>query len=217
MNSSLVPFSIGSYRDPPLEISEWSTIQKEGFRVFRLVMGTQSGTHIDAPAHFLDTGAGLELLPPDEFIGDYFLLNLKGGMTSIDIAGLLKSYNGEKILFLKTPVNQRVEIPLEALLKILCLPPVLLALSGEVAVKGSAPFAFYRTIAKAAKFIVEDLDQNKTEGLPDTGEMFIFPLRLIGVAGSPCRVLARITKNAKPGKKPKNNRLEIKSNHERQR
>ena len=201
MDSLFVPFSSGLYSDPPLEISEWSTIQNEGFRVFRLSMGTQSGTHIDAPAHFLDDGAGLESLSPSEFIGDYFLLNLKGSVTLSDVAALLKSYNGEKIIFLKTPVNQCAEVSLEALQKILSLPPVLLALSGEVAVKGSAPFLFYRIIAEAAKFVVEDLDQNKTDGLPDTGELFVFPLRLIGVTGSPCRVLARIAKAAKPGKK----------------
>lgn len=196
MDSLFVPFSSGLYRDPPLEISQWSTIQNEGFRVFRLSMGTQSGTHIDAPAHFLDDGAELESLPPDEFIGNYFLLNLKDSVVLADVTELLKSYHDEKILFLKTPVNHCVEISLEALQKILSLPPVLLALSGEVAVKSSAPFTFYRIIAETAKFVVENLDENKSDGLPRTGEMFVFPLKLIGVTGSPCRVLTRITKAA---------------------
>jgi len=205
MDSLFVPFSNGRYTDPPLEISQWSTIQNEGFRVFGLSMGTQSGTHIDAPSHFLDDGACLEALSPDEFIGTYFLLKLKGKVTLADITGLLKPYKGESILFLKTPLNQCAEISLEALQKILSLPPVLLALSGEVTLENSDPFTFYRIIAKAQKFIVEDLDQEKTDDLPDTGELFVFPLRLIGVAGSPCRVLARIAEVTKPGKKLKKN------------
>jgi kynurenine formamidase len=201
MDSLFIPFSSGLYSDPPVEISEWSTIQNEGFRVLRLSMGTQSGTHIDAPAHFLNDGAVLESLSPAEFIGDYFLLNLKGGVTLSDVTVLLKPYSGEKIIFLKTPVNQCAELSLEALQMILSLPPALLALSGEVTVKDSAPFTFNRIIAEAAKFVVEDLDQTKTDGLPDAGELFVFPLRLIGVTGSPCRVLARIAKAAKPRKK----------------
>ncbi len=198
MDSLFVPFSSGLYSDPPLEISEWSTIQNEGFRVFRLSMGTQSGTHIDAPAHFLDDGAGLEALSPDEFIGDYFLLNLMGSVTLSDVTSMLTSYHGEKIIFLKTPVNQFAELALEALQKILSLPPVLLVLSGEVAVNGSVPFTFHRIIAESSKFLVEDLDQSKTDGLPDTGELYVFPLKLLGVSGSPCRVLARIAKVIEP-------------------
>jgi arylformamidase len=201
MESLFVPFSNGRYRDPPLEISQWSTIQNEGFRVSRLSMGTQSGTHIDAPSHFLDDGACLEALSPDEFIGTYFLLKLKDNLTLADVAELLKRYKGENILFLKTPLNQLVEISREALQKILSLPPVLLALSGEVTVENSDSFAFYHAIAEAEKFIVEDLDQNKTDVLPDTGELFVFPLRLIGVTGSPCRVLARVAKAVKPIRK----------------
>ncbi len=201
MDSLFVPFSNGPYIDPPLEISQWSTIQNESFRVFRLSMGTQSGTHIDAPSHFLDDGAGLEALSPDEFIGTYFLLKLKDNVTLTDVTELLKPYNGENILFLKTPLNQCAEISLDALQKILSLPPVLLALSGEVTVGNSDAFTFYRVIAKAQKFIVEDLNQHKTDDLPDTGELFIFPLRLIGVTGSPCRVLARIAKVTKSVKK----------------
>jgi len=198
MDSLFVPFSSGPYSDPPLEISEWSTIQNQGFRVFRLSMGTQSGTHIDAPAHFLHDGAGLESLSPAEFVGDYFLLNLKGSVTLSDITGMLTSYRGEKIIFLKTPVNECAELSLEALQKILSLPPILLALSGEVAVKGSAPLTFYRIIAESSKFLVEDLDQSKTDGLPDAGELYVFPLKLVGVSGSPCRVLARIAKALGP-------------------
>jgi kynurenine formamidase len=198
MDSLFVPFSSGMYSDPPLEISEWSTIQNQGFRVFRLSMGTQSGTHIDAPAHFLDGGAGLESLSPAEFIGDYFLLNLKSNVTLADVTGMLTLYHGEKIIFLKTPVNECVELSLEALQKILSLPPVLLALSGEVVVKDSAPHTFYRIIAESSKFLLEDLDQSKTDGLPDAGELYVFPLKLVGVSGSPCRVLARIVKALGP-------------------
>src|SRR5687767_15738443 len=37
--------------------------------VSRLVMGTRTGTHVDAPRHFLDDGAGVDALPLDLLLG----------------------------------------------------------------------------------------------------------------------------------------------------
>ncbi|MHB8137559.1 MAG: cyclase family protein [Smithellaceae bacterium] len=192
LDTSFIPFSNGQYTDPSMEISEWSTLQKDGFRVSRLSMGTQSGTHIDAPAHFLEDGARLEALSPAEFIGKYFLLNLSCVMSLSKVTESLKAYRNEEILLLKTPANQTVELSVEAMQKILSLPPLLLVLSGKIEIMDSKPFSFNRLVAEAAKFLVEDLDPQKTNSLLEHGEIFIFPLNLMGVPGSPCRVLARI-------------------------
>jgi len=193
LDASFIPFSNGQYTDPSMEISEWSTLQKEGFRVSRLSMGTQSGTHIDAPSHFLEDGARLEALSPSEFIGKYFLLNLSCVMSLSKVTESLKAYRNEEILLLITPANQTAELSVEAMQKILSLPPLLLVLSGKIEIMDSKPFAFNRLVAEAAKFLVEDLDPQKTNSLLEHGEIFIFPLNLMGVPGSPCRVLARIS------------------------
>ncbi|MEE9911250.1 MAG: cyclase family protein [Deltaproteobacteria bacterium] len=190
-----VPFSRGNYTDPPLEVKDWSSISREGFRVSRISLGTQSGTHIDAPAHFLENGVTLESLSPEQFIGKYFLLNLPNAMSLPDVAETLKTYRGEKILFLRTPENQSAKQSREAIQLILSLPSVLLVLSGDIDVDDAEPFAFHRLVATAAKFLVEDLDQKEAHRVTGKGEIFIFPLRLSGVSGSPCRVVARI-----PGK-----------------
>jgi len=200
LDTSFIPFSNGQYTDPSMEISEWSTLQKEGFRVSRLSMGTQSGTHIDALAHFLEDGARLEALSPAEFIGKYFLLNLSCVVSLSKVTESLKAYRNEEILLLKTLAYQTAELSVEAMQKILSLPPLLLVLSGKIEIKDSKPFAFNRLVAEAAKFLVEDLDPQKTNSLFEHGEIFIFPLNLMGVAGSPCRVLARISEAKTTGK-----------------
>lgn len=192
LDISFLPFSKGSYSDPPLEMTEWSSIPEDGFDVTRVSLGTQSGTHIDAPAHFLEGGDTLEALSPDQFIGPYYLLNLPHVSSLSCITESLKSYHDEKILFLRTPENQSAKITGEAIKKIVFLNPRLLVLSGEIEIEDHEPYAFGCLVAGAAKFLVEDLDQKAAHDISGNGEIFVFPLRLVGVSGSPCRVIVRI-------------------------
>jgi arylformamidase len=192
LDESFIPYSTEHYSDPPLELTDWSCMQCEGFHVSRLSLGTQSGTHIDAPRHFLENGATLEALLPDHLMGSYFLLDLPRLSTTSDVAKLLNTYRHEKTIFLRTPENQASQITCEAIQKILSLPPVLLVLAGVIEIDGSKPLEFHRLVARAGKFLVEDLDQRAARQVSAFGELFAFPLRLIGVSGSPCRVIVKI-------------------------
>ena len=192
LDKSFIPFAAGNYSDPSLEILPWSSISEEGFCVSRLALGTQSGTHIDAPAHFLKDGATLESLLPEHLIGNYFLLDMTCFGTLPDVERLLTAYRQEKIIFLRTGNNQTALMPQDAMQKILSLPLVLLVVSGDIAIEGSDPFAFHRLIARAGKFLVEDVDLNEAKQVTAGGEIFVAPLRLIGVSGSPCRVMVRL-------------------------
>ncbi len=192
LDASFIPYSAEDYSDPPLEYSDWSSLQNEGFQVMRIALGTQSGTHIDAPSHFLEDGARLEDLPPDQLIGNFFLLNLPCMASASDIAEWLRAYRNEKILFLRTPETLSTTCSRAAMQKILSLPPLLLVLAGAIEIQDDEPFAFNRLVAGAAKYLVEDLDEKEAHRIPGHGEIFIGPLRLAGVSGSPCRVIVRI-------------------------
>ena len=77
------------YRDPPFAATRWCAIAERGFEVWRLAMGTQTGTHIDAPAHFAPGGATLDALAPDDLVGRYF-----------HAAQPAETYAGERLLYL---------------------------------------------------------------------------------------------------------------------
>jgi len=192
LDTSFIPYSHGSYSDPPFELSEWSTVRNDGFRVSRISLGSQCGTHIDAPAHFMEEGITLDALPPQRFMGRFFLVNLTPAPSLSEVLMSLAPYRKEDILFLRTPENQKAVLPREAVRQMLALPPVLLTLSGSIVIEHCDPLEFHRMVARAAKFLVEDLDQNAAHRTAGHGEMFIFPLRIIGVSGSPCRVLVRM-------------------------
>lgn len=192
LDTSFIPYSKGKYTDPPLELKDWSSIQTEGFRVSRLSLGTQSGTHIDAPSHFLETGATLEALSLSDLMGEYFLLDIPAFTSASDMRRLRTGYQKQRIIFLRTPEDQKASFSQEAIGQLLSLPASLLVLTGEIEIENSQHFEFHRLVAQAGKYLVEDLDQRAAHRISGNGEIFAFPLRLLGASGSPCRVVVRI-------------------------
>jgi kynurenine formamidase len=55
--------------DPTLEFSVHSTIERDGFNLLNVSMGSQTGTHVDAPYHFSETGLRIDEIPLDRFVG----------------------------------------------------------------------------------------------------------------------------------------------------
>lgn len=54
---------------PTVEISQLGRLEVEGRETRKLVLGTHTGTHMDAPRHFISGGATIENLPLDIFYG----------------------------------------------------------------------------------------------------------------------------------------------------
>ena len=55
--------------DPRFEVLRHATIERDGVNVSMLAMGLHSGTHVDAPSHFLVGGPTLDALPLTRFYG----------------------------------------------------------------------------------------------------------------------------------------------------
>ena len=68
----------------------------------RLDFGVHSGTHVDAPVHFIDGAAGAEELPLDALIGDAFVVDATGVEGVLDeaaMAGLEFPESAERLIF----------------------------------------------------------------------------------------------------------------------
>ena len=65
--------------DPKVEIKPWASIEKDGYYMNALSFGEHSGTHVDAPAHFLENGKTVDELSLDLFIGEGVVLDLHKG------------------------------------------------------------------------------------------------------------------------------------------
>lgn len=177
----------GAYADPVPEVSEWCAIAERGFRVQRLSLGTQSGTHIDAPAHFVAGGATLEALPAAALVGRYFHLAPQDLADAGAVTARLTAYAGEPILFLIAPETAVAETVLD---RLIALGAPVWVLAGALAIASRPPTHANLRLAEAGIFLVEDLDEAAAARAPRTGLIAALPLRLTGVTGSPCRVVA---------------------------
>src|SRR5437763_11550661 len=55
--------------DPLIEIRPNGTLEKEGYAVHCVCLGTHVGTHMDAPSHMLAGGKNLDQFPLEKFSG----------------------------------------------------------------------------------------------------------------------------------------------------
>jgi kynurenine formamidase len=180
MDAYLPIYAEPGYADPPFAVHDWCAVEGQGYAVQRLDLGTQTGTHIDAPAHMVAGAATLEALSPGWLIGRY--VTLRPGVALPD--------RGEAVLlFLNAPDGGEVSRALFDAALALGFPVWVMA--GSLCVRGEEPLFLHRALARAGVFLVEDLDAEAARPLPDRGEMIAAPLRLIGTSGAPCRVLAR--------------------------
>ena len=190
LEAGMAIYSDDGYSDPPFERREWCTVASRGFQVSEVRLGTQTGTHIDAPAHFVAGGATLDELPVDRLVGRYFLVDLPA-RASDSIVRLCGGFAGEPILFLRGPGDGAARMSMAGLERLLALPPRVWVLDGAVDVEGRPPLEFHRVIAGAGIYLVEDLERDAARAVRSGGEVLALPLALMGTSGSPCRVVVR--------------------------
>ena len=75
--------------NPPISITAVQSIaQGDTANVSRIDLGSHTGTHVDAPLHFMDGGAGVDELPLDVLIGPARLIAFGDDVLVVDEAEL---------------------------------------------------------------------------------------------------------------------------------
>ncbi|GAA3748344.1 kynurenine formamidase [Spinactinospora alkalitolerans] len=64
--------------DPVPRLSPAATVAEDGYNLLHVSMGSQSGTHADAPRHFFDGGARIDELPLELFTGPAVVVEAAG-------------------------------------------------------------------------------------------------------------------------------------------
>lgn len=157
-------------------------------------LSSHSGTHIDAPSHYIANGRSVDQVPFTSLLGWCRVLDLSGveGMIAADdIAG--KTGKRDKVL-LKTSYSEKLDF--EEDYPALCLEAAeILAGDGITCVGTDAPSIerfggtgdVHRALLSGGTAILELLDLHQVQ----EGDywMAALPLRLRGLDGSPCRVI----------------------------
>ena len=157
--------------------------------VSKLDFGVHSGTHVDAPVHFIEGAAGVEKLPLDVLLGPCVVVAAEG-LSLEDVAGAPEG--AERVLF-KTPNSElwaQNEFP-EEFARLDAAGAQLLVDHGVKLVGvdwlSVGDEAAHRILLGAGVVPIEGLD---LRGI-DPGDYFLVaaPLRIEGSDGAPARVL----------------------------
>jgi kynurenine formamidase len=79
--------------DPEVRLEPATTLAAHGVNVLGVHIGSHSGTHVDAPYHFVEDGARIDELDPRLFVGPAAVLDVRGkGPRERVTAGDLRPY-----------------------------------------------------------------------------------------------------------------------------
>lgn len=94
--------------DPSPAFESAATIEKNGVNLTRMDLGSHTGTHIDAPIHFIPDGISVDKLPVSTFIGEAIILDLSkskpigSGITKSDLEAFDSLITKDDIVLLYT-------------------------------------------------------------------------------------------------------------------
>jgi arylformamidase len=186
--------------NPPFALEAVKQIARGGSsNVSAIRMGSHSGTHVDAPRHFLDGGPGVDELPLDVLMGSARVIGITG--RTIDADELRAAEAGsEKRLLIKTSNSRLWDAEAfspeyvfltEAGADYLAAAGVRLVgvdyLSIEEYKKPGAPA--HRRLLGEGVVIVEGLDLRAVD--PGRYDLLCLPLPIAGADGAPARVVLR--------------------------
>jgi arylformamidase len=95
--------------NPPMKFDFLDDMRKgDGFTLSAYSMGAHSGTHIDAPMHFIRDGAPIDLVPLEPLIGPARVIDIPDAVQSIDAAELNRhKWKGASRVIFRTRSSQR--------------------------------------------------------------------------------------------------------------
>lgn len=187
--------------NPPIELVRIMDMAKgDPANVSRLSLGVHTGTHVDAPVHFVADGAGVDAIPLDQLLGEARVVEVGDG-PSIGASQLsaVDPRPGERLL-LKTRNSARgwktdrfladfVHLSLDgaALLAERQVRTVGIDYLSIAGMDEGVPT--HVALLEKGICIIEGLDLSSVE--PGSYELICLPLRLSGADGAPARVLLR--------------------------
>lgn len=179
-----------------------STVEADGVQSTRLKFGAHTGTHIDAPRHFIAGGATIEGIPLETLIGPCLLVDYQGDGPLIEVSDLegVSWEDVERVVFR----TRNAFFPMEgdfrpdyvglsvSAAEFLVAKGIRLVGIDYLSVERFEPnseFPVHKILLGAGIVLIEGLKLKDLE--PGRYELVALPLLLKGSEGSPARVLMR--------------------------
>lgn len=191
--------------DPEPHIFTATTVAAEGYNLSHVQIGTQTGTHIDAPFHFRDHGATVDRMPLDLTVGPAVVVRVTGReprarITLADLDPCLERLAPGRIVLFITGWYRHAGSELffehpyldaavgEAILGAGVRTIAIDTLNADAT--GGDQFPIHDMFADAGGFIAENLAGTDalTPGVDPL--LLLLPLNLVGCDGAPVRAVA---------------------------
>ena len=185
---------------PPFELVERRRMGKGDQNNSSAVsMSVHSGTHIDAPFHFVDRGTTIEDLPLERFIGPALVCAVDADryITREHVDAL--PLQGETRVLFKTRNSQLLHQPeyepdfaafsVEAAEALVSRGVDLVGLDYLSVAHADEQVPVHRAFLDHGVILLEGIDLSAVE--PGRYELMCFPIRLRGSDGAPCRAVLR--------------------------
>jgi kynurenine formamidase len=190
--------------DPQPNISVATTIENEGYNLFHVHIGSQTGSHVDAPYHFCNHGEHIDESDLKLFIGTGVVIPVtekgeKEAITLQDVESYLDQLAPGKIVLFYTGWSQYVGEE-----KYFSHPYVHVDVINEMIKRGirtffidtinidptgGTSFPVHDAVAAVNGIIAENLTNFGAIDFPNP-LVSAFPLRIVGADGSPVRAVA---------------------------
>ncbi|KAJ7807822.1 putative cyclase [Mycena olivaceomarginata] len=196
--------------DPVFSCSCVTTVEKDGYAVRSLSMGSHTGTHVDAPSHFFADGKSIEQIPLSTFIGPALQIGLthkspREAITWDDLAPYKSQMAAGVIILLRTGWSQYwgtekyLEHPFldrAAAEQIMATGVQVVGIDtlspDETRLDGVGDFGAHQVILGAGGIIAENLTNlHALDG--SNYVVHLIPLNIDGSDGSPVRAFASRT------------------------
>jgi arylformamidase len=188
--------------DPPFIRERVRTIAESGIcNVTRLDMGAHTGTHVDAPIHFIEGAAGVDTTPIDALMGPAWVVDatsVEGAIDDMTIRGLDIPDDETRLLFKTTNGSLRsrgvfepgfVALNGRGAEELVARRPLLVGLDFLSIAMFDDAVATHRALLGAGVVVVEGLDLRSVQ--PGPYELLCLPLLVVGCDGGPARALLR--------------------------
>jgi arylformamidase len=183
-------------RNPGVELVRARSIADgDTVNISRLDAGVHTGTHVDAPVHFIEGGAGTEAIDPEVLIGEAHVVDATGlhGDIDADALATLDLPAGAERLIFKTPNSELWGLDhftrdfirfVESGARRLVEAGVRLVGIDYLSVGDEGA---HKELLRNGVVPLEGLDLRRVE--PGRYRLYCLPLKLVGSDGAPARVL----------------------------
>lgn len=192
--------------DPKPNFKPFATIEKEKVNVTHIVIGSHTGTHVDAQKHFFADGQGVDKEPLDKFIGESVILDLSkisvgSGITDADLGNYSKIVKENDILLLYTGTSDKWKTDENVRSNFTYLEPSAADWIVDHEIKcvgidtlsvekyGSKEGLSHKKLLSNGVGIIENLNSNLKKIIGIRMFLICMPLPLEGVDGAPTRAI----------------------------